>query len=460
MPALSQAGGRVHGNIMKRESIFALTSIPPSRESVPLVRECVDSWRRAGLEVRAFNHPSEIAALESLYDVEFVSVEATTAHVFGKHYVPINAMINWARSHDVPVLLINSDIHLRMSDWEVKRARWLSDGGLCYFVRYNHDGESRRASRERYGIDAFLFHGHDAPPFPDSFLSMGRPFWDYWLPHKFSSDNRPVYAVEFPAAFHRNHRSQWSWEDWHRCALEFARTCGELNGDHSYQACQAMSLRVRAAINRKRISVRREPRQIKRWVQETFRDRGPKTFLELGAHMGTDTAWMAEVPGVTIHAFEPDPRNHPPPRHNVTLHRAAIAERDGKGSLTLSQRGWGHEWTHSSSIKRPCNHLHRYPVTFGGTVEVELIALDTFYRRQGLGVIDFIWADIQGAEGEMIRGGLQTLAHTRYLYTEYSDDEMYEGQATLHEMLEMLPDFRVLELWPDEVLLGNRTLKA
>jgi FkbM family methyltransferase len=443
-----------------RESIFALTSIPPARECAPRVRDCVNSWRRAGLEVIAFNHPSEVATLKGLYDVEFVPVEQTTTHVFGKHYVPINAMIDWARARGVPVLLINSDIELRMSDWEVKRLRWLSDGGLCYFVRHNHDGDLRRARREPYGIDAFLFDGRGAPAFADSFMSMGRPFWDYWVPHTFGANDRPVYSVEFPAAFHRNHRTQWSWEVWHRCALEFARVGGVPDGDRSYKDCQAMSSGVRAGFERKKVSVRREPRQIKSWVRETFRAPGPKTFLELGAHTGMDTEWIAGLPGVTVHAFEPDPRNRQEPRHNVTLHRAAVAECDGAGRLILSKTGWGREWTHSSSIKRPKNHLQRYPVTFGESVEVELVALDTFTRRHGLGLIDFIWADIQGAEGEMIRGGRRTLGRTRYLYTEYSDDEMYEGQATLGEMLEMLPGFRVVELWPENVLLENSALKV
>ena len=124
----------------------------------------------------------------------------------------------------------------------------------------------------------------------------------------------------------------------------------------------------------------------------------------------------------------------------------------------LSREGWGREWTHSSSIKRPKNHLQRYPVTFGGSVDVQLVTLDSFHRRERLDIVDFVWADIQGAEGEMVRGGLETLARTRYLYTEYSDDELYEGQATLAEILELLPNFRVLELWPGDVLLENRVL--
>jgi FkbM family methyltransferase len=221
-----------------------------------------------------------------------------------------------------------------------------------------------------------------------------------------------------------------------------------------------MARRVRQNFDRQKITLPQTPVHIREWVQQRFGFPGPKTFLELGAHQGADTVWMAAIPDVTIHAFEPDPRNHQSPRSNIMLHRAAIAERDGYGQLILSQRAWGQEWTHSSSIKRPKNHLQHYPVSFGEAVEVELVALDTFFRRNGLGVIDFIWADIQGAEGEMIRGGRQTLAHTRYLYTAYSDDEMYENQATLREILELLPDFRVLELWPHDVLLENQELQA
>jgi FkbM family methyltransferase len=231
-------------------------------------------------------------------------------------------------------------------------------------------------------------------------------------------------------------------------------------GDRSLESCLAMSWRVRQSFDNRKIPVRQRPPAIEEWVQQTFGDPTTKLFLELGAHRGTDTTWLADIPGVTIHAFEPDPRNHQAPRHNVTLHRAAIAEHDGRGPLILSCHGWGQEWTHSSSIKRPKNHLHRFPVTFGDAVEVELVALDSFCRERGLDVIDFIWADVQGAEGDLIRGGLQTLRRTRYLYTEYSDDELYEDQPTLTEILALLPDFRVLELWPEDVLLENRSLPS
>ena len=437
----------------------ALTSLPPARRDTERIRESLESWRNAGLEIVAFNHPSEIAELQQLHDVTFVPVADTSVHVFGRHCVPLSAMLHWATAYDGPVLLINSDITLGLDAQALERIRLLCDGGVCSVVRHNHNGDTSSATREPFGFDAFLLHGRDVPELPRSFLGLGQPFWDYLLPHAFAARGMPSYCVDFPAAFHLGHETRWSWELWHRCALEFARVTGEPTGD-SLESCLQMSWRVRGKLGATATPIRCMPPPIRPWVEQRFGAPGAKLFLELGAHCGSDTAWLAALPDVTIHAFEPDPRNAQPPRANLTLHRAAVAAHDGRGPLLLSVDGWGREWTFSSSIKRPKNHLQRYPVTFGDTVEVDLVALDTFHRTHGLDVVDFIWADIQGAEGEMVRGGAETLRRTRYLYTEYSNDELYEGQATLPELLELLPDFHVLELWPGDVLLENRRLAA
>src|SRR5262249_255172 len=156
-------------------------------------------------------------------------------------------------------------------------------------VRFNHDGNVATARKEPHGIDAFLLHGRDAPLFQKSFLSMGEPFWDYWVPHIFAAHDRPIASVEFPAAFHRRHHQRGSWDSWRRCALEFARATGESAGDQSFDACLAMSLRVRHNFEARRTPVSRTAVDIRSWVQQTFNYRGPKTFLELGAHVGTDT---------------------------------------------------------------------------------------------------------------------------------------------------------------------------
>ena len=90
---------------------------------------------------------------------------------------------------------------------------------------------------------------------------------------------------------------------------------------------------------------------------------------------------------------------------------------------------------------------------------MQTVTLDSFARDAGLSTVDFIWAEVQGSEGDLARGGAETFRRTRYLYTEYSNDEMYEAQACLDDLLAALPDFRVVELWPEHVLLENTLLR-
>lgn len=421
------------------------------------VQSCIRSWRVAGLEVFSFNHVTEIPRLRQYYDVEFVPLATTSHQVFGTHCAPVSELLGWAGRRAGPALLINSDIKLSLAEWELDRVRRICADGLCYFVRRNLEADGADALREAHGIDAFLVHGRHLPQLPRSFLSMGQPFWDYWLPHAFAASGLPVYSVDGPVAYHLSHRTNWSWDTWHRCALEFGRVTGEVSETQSFEACLRMSKRARASLESLSTRIDSQPPSVQAWARATFGYGGSKTFIELGSHQGGDTAWLSELPGVTLHAFEPDPRNHQPSRANVTVHRAAVGAQDGCGKLILSRDGWGKPWTYSSSIRRPANHLTRFPVSFEGEVDVQVITLDSFFDEQSLERVDFIWADVQGAEGDVIRGGQRALRRTRYLYTEYSDDELFEGQATLTEILALLPEFRVLELWPDDVLLANRS---
>jgi len=448
-----RAQRRVNG-----ESIYALTSLPPRPRDPAATAECINSWRAAGLKVVAFNHPSEIETLSQTFDVEFVPVEKTAHETFGGHYIYVNTLLNWAAEQNILALLINADIRLQLEQWELQRIRRLCDGGLGYFVRFNHDGDVRRAHREVHGIDAFLLHGRDASLFPESFLSLGQPWWDYWVPLVFANNNRPLHAIDFPVTFHRNHPQNWSWENWGRCGVEFGRAAG-FNGN-GFEPSGTTAWGTRCRIQQHSTTLSQQPMNIRQWAEEKFSGPGSKLFLELGAHNGADTDWLAQIPGAIVHVLEPDLRNQPQARANVIVHQKAIGARDGHASMVLSERGWGESWTHSSSIKQPFNHLLRYPVTFGGSVEVAVQTLDSFCEERSLGVIDFIWADIEGAEGDMIRGGRESLKRTRYLFTEYSDDELYMDQVTLAEILEMLPQFKVIEVWQDYVLLENQELQA
>jgi hypothetical protein len=63
--------------------------------------------------------------------------------------------------------------------------------------------------------------------------------------------------------------------------------------------------------------------------------------------------------------------------------------------------------------------------------------------------------DVQGAERDVLSGGKRTLERTRFLYTEYGEREMYEGQYTFKQLVNALPEFEVVTRYPADVLLRN-----
>jgi hypothetical protein len=72
--------------------------------------------------------------------------------------------------------------------------------------------------------------------------------------------------------------------------------------------------------------------------------------------------------------------------------------------------------------------------------------------------IDLIWADTQGAEGDLIAGGAEALAATRFFYTEYSNDEWYDGQPDLKKIADMLPNFDIVHRFSMDALLRNKAI--
>ena len=117
------------------------------------------------------------------------------------------------------------------------------------------------------------------------------------------------------------------------------------------------------------------------------------------------------------------------------------------------------DWDYSGSIRKPKLHVQAYPwVKFERTITVPTRRLDTWAKAENLGQVDLIWADVQGAEVDLIAGGSETLRRTRYFYTEYSNEELYEGEITLEGILERLPEFEIVHRYQNDVLLRNAGL--
>lgn len=192
-------------------------------------------------------------------------------------------------------------------------------------------------------------------------------------------------------------------------------------------------------------------------------------ILECGCHDGRDTEqFLAAFPDCSIHCFEPDLRpllrSDPPgfmcrfgTDSQVLLLNAAVSDTDGRAIMHRSSgtppgTRWNtNDWDHSSSLCRPTGHLAMSPwCTFPESkqLEVDTIRLDTWLAMHPqIRSIDLIWADVQGAEAMLIRGADRTLAVTRWFYTEFYDDPMYENQPNLAELQAMLPEFDLVAVY-------------
>ncbi len=195
----------------------------------------------------------------------------------------------------------------------------------------------------------------------------------------------------------------------------------------------------------------------------------PALVLELGCNDGQHSRlFLEEYQGLQLHCFEPDPR----PRERFpmkvddkrcTLWPFAIAAADGEVSFHPSggqnRNSWLPDWDLSGSIRKPTGHLQFSSwVTFKDPIKVPARSLDSWTREQELQRIDLIWADLQGAEVDMIEGGTRTMKMTRYLFTECYEKPLYEGQINLQGILNRLKNFELVWREKDDVLLRNKDL--
>jgi FkbM family methyltransferase len=101
--------------------------------------------------------------------------------------------------------------------------------------------------------------------------------------------------------------------------------------------------------------------------------------------------------------------------------------------------------------------LEKWPwVTFKSQIEVPIKRLDDWAASKSIVDIDFIWADVQGAESDLIAGAQDALSRTRFFYTEFSDEEWYEGQVDFEYIENQLKDFVVLHKYKNDALFVSK----
>jgi FkbM family methyltransferase len=186
--------------------------------------------------------------------------------------------------------------------------------------------------------------------------------------------------------------------------------------------------------------------------------------LDIGANNGRDSReFFLTFKNPTVYCFEPDLRairkfKNRLDYKNCKLFEVAISDRDGKANFFVSGEGdMAGGWDGSSSLKKPIEKNFE-GITFKERRIVRTVKLDSWIKENKISkVIDFIWTDVQGAEKEVIKGGIKTLTNqTKYFYTEVGNDQGYEGAPKLNDILKLLPSFELVKDFGGDVLLKNK----
>jgi len=171
------------------------------------------------------------------------------------------------------------------------------------------------------------------------------------------------------------------------------------------------------------------------------------TVLHLGAHLGEEAPEYAAAGAPSVVWVEADPEVATRLGDAVAAygHRAVqalVSDRDGDEVEFYRSANDGK----SSSLLPMKTHLREHPdIPVVGSTRLRTTTVDTLCDELGIGAVDLLTMDLQGAELLALRGAKRTLTSVRYVYSEVNVDELYEGCAQLEEVDAALAGFRRME---------------
>lgn len=133
-------------------------------------------------------------------------------------------------------------------------------------------------------------------------------------------------------------------------------------------------------------------------------------------------------------------------KDNIYLFQCACGEKESLEPMYVSHQNQGQ----SNSLLKPNLHLEQHPeVIFDDAEVVKVVLLDSLIRDED--GYDFLYMDVQGAEGLVLKGAIETLKHICIIYTECNRGQTYAGNIEIGEMDIFLNEKgfeRVETYWP------------
>jgi len=189
------------------------------------------------------------------------------------------------------------------------------------------------------------------------------------------------------------------------------------------------------------------------YLAQLFPADGSLVILDIGGCEGEESIRYARAYNrARVFCFEPLPSNQVliranlaryPTTGNIELVPLALADQAGEAVFHVSsgqptESFAGEDWNYgnkSSSLLAPASNepMHGW-IRFDETITVRTETLARFCSARGLGRIDFIHLDVQGAELKVLHGAGDRLRRVTALWLEVADQELYRGQALRTEI--------------------------
>jgi FkbM family methyltransferase len=190
-----------------------------------------------------------------------------------------------------------------------------------------------------------------------------------------------------------------------------------------------------------------------------------KCLVDIGANVGQFSLLCKIVhPNAAIHAFEPlkgaadtflNVLGH---AANVQLHRHAIGSKAADQYINVTAR------SDSSSLLAPDAQSQIFPGTHAVSKEtVRVLPLQDVLSDADILSPALLKIDVQGYEGEVLKGSERLLDSFDWIYCEASFVELYSEQPLADEIISWLAarSFRLVSVSSDsEVLYEGRTVQA
>ncbi|MEO0487299.1 MAG: FkbM family methyltransferase [Pseudomonadota bacterium] len=143
---------------------------------------------------------------------------------------------------------------------------------------------------------------------------------------------------------------------------------------------------------------------------------------------------------------------------HVTLHRTALGTEEGETVIHLSARD------DSSSLMPQAEQSDYFPQTGEvGTETIKIAPLASCVRPSDLSGPVLMKIDVQGFEGEVLKGSADLLVHVDWIYCEASFKELYQGQPLAGEIIAYLAGhgFEIASVTVDEsMVFDGRAIQA